>query len=109
MPTILDGYPGLLLNHLYHKCSESSAGIIALKIVNWKDFPPYFKLTEEATEIDQDPRNEENDKRRKLLYKWIERNGSDATYYKLIEIFLEAENREMAEEVCKHIQGCLYS
>ena len=66
---------------------------------------PYLGMSDaDTTVIERDGVGEE-DKRRKLLQKWLQRNGPDATYYKLIEAFIDAENRHIADEICKQLAG----
>ena len=77
------------------------AGIIA----DWKALAPYFGMSgADIVAIERDGVNEE-DRRRKLLQKWLERNGHNGTYYKLVEAFIGAEDKNTADEICRHLAG----
>ena len=52
----------------------------------------------EAEQIKRD-NNDERTMRAEMLLKWREKNGSDATYLALAKIFIQDENRELAEFV----------
>ena len=80
---------------------------MAAKIVDWKALAPHLGMSDaDTTVIERDGVGEE-DKRRKLLQRWLQRNGPDATYYKLVEAFIGAENRHIADEICKLLAGIL--
>ena len=63
----------------------------------------------DAEQIKQD-NNDERTKRVKTLFKWREKNGSDATYLSLVKVFIQDEKLELAEFVMDYfisqIQGC---
>ncbi len=66
---------------------------------NWTWLGPHFKISE--TEIDDIKKNcgEEKDKRLQFFQLWSEKEGSDATYYKLIISLLKLEEKSNAEFV----------
>ena len=88
------------------KCSEDFLIKVAAKIVDWKALAPHLGMTTaaDAVVIERDG-DGENGKRRKLLQMWLQRNGPDATYYRLIEAFIDAEDKDTADEICKYLAG----
>ena len=58
-----------------------------------------LKLTRaDAEQIKQD-NNDERTKRAETLFKWREKNGSDATYLALAKVFIQDEKCELSEFV----------
>ena len=47
---------------------------------------------------------EEKEKRLKFLQKWVDQEGSGATYYKLIDALLKIPNKKDAEFVCRLVK-----
>ena len=87
------------------KCSEDFLTRVAGKIVDWKALAPHLGMTTaDRVAIDRNG-HDEDDKRRILLQRWLQRNGPDATYYRLIEAFVGAEDKDTADEICKHLAG----
>ena len=42
-----------------------------------------------------------------MLERWKERFGREATFFKLVEVFLRADRRDLAENVCEFFkQNC---
>ena len=56
----------------------------------------------DAEQIKQD-NNDERTKRAETLFKWREKNGSDATYLTLMKVFIQDEKRELAEFVVDYL------
>ena len=74
-------------------------------IIDWKALAPHLGMTDaDEVAIKEDGKNEEG-RRRELLQRWLQRNGSEATYYKLIEAFIEANHKNTADKICKHLAG----
>ena len=43
-----------------------------------------------------------------MLERWKERFGREATFFKLVEVFLRADRRDLAENVCEFFkQNCV--
>ena len=71
---------------------------------DWKWLGPYLKINKvEVNDIDS-KNAEERDKRLNFLHVWVEREGSDASYYRLINALLKNGKREDAEFVCALVQ-----
>lgn len=62
---------------------------------------PLDKATQIREDIDQDLRLDDIGKHLSLLTRWKQFYGSGATYKKLIQAFLSAERRDLAECVCQ--------
>ncbi|CAI8042505.1 Guanylate kinase [Geodia barretti] len=86
---------------LKKRCSDGHILDIGVFIA-WRTVGPRLdKISQtDVEDIDRDGHNE-SERRGMLLPLWVERNGDDATYYKLIKAMLEARNGSNADEVCK--------
>ena len=60
---------------------------------------PYLGLSLPAIEVVERDGVGEEDKRRKMLHAWISKNGSAATFKKLIQAFEDSGDRNVAESV----------
>ena len=78
---------------------------MAGKIVDWKALAPHLGMSDAHVVAIERDGVDENDKRRKLLQRWLCHNGPDATYYKLVEAFIGAEDKNTADEICRHLAG----
>ena len=97
---LMDSF-GLKDEMLQKKCSKNHIVEISTFIA-WDKVGPRLKEInrDDITGIDKDG-HDEGDKRSKLLYLWVERNGEDATYDQMITAMLGAKNKSNAEAVCK--------
>ena len=78
--------------------------LIARHIVNWRHVAPHLGLTEpDISAISVDGRDEQ-DRRNMMLNMWIRRNGYDASYHHLLEVCVEAGDRELAENICQELR-----
>lgn len=102
---LLCRHSGLKLKHLRHKCSEYSVAVLAKKIAKWRDLAFHFDMTAANAEAIEHDGVDEEDKRRKLLLRWIAKYGDEATYYNLINKLLRADEVQMADDVCHHVKG----
>ena len=89
--------------NLNKQCSDQHLLEIGT-FVSWRDVGPclFGIKIRDITDIDHDGYNEQ-DRRRKLLNLWVERNGSDATYSAIITAMLKAKKLDEAEKVRKLI------
>ena len=98
----------LKIEYTKQKCSENFlTSKVAAKIVDWKALAPHLGMSDADVVAIQRDGVDEDDRRRKLLQRWLQRNGREATYYKLIEAFIDAENRHIADEICKQLAGII--
>ena len=69
-----------------------------------------LKLTRADAEQIQRDKDDERSRIVETLFKWREKNGSDATYLALMKVFIQDEKRELAEFVMDYfisqIQRC---
>ena len=42
---------------------------------------------------------------KQVLGKWRKKHGRKATFRRLVEVFLEGDNADLAEKVCKYLKG----
>ena len=91
------------------KCSLDTIPEVHKEMTEWRNISPYLfpiKKEEQIVEtINQDMTLDDVGKRRKLLVRWKQFHGSDATYKNLIEAFLSADRRDLAEIICEALSG----
>ena len=80
-------------------CSEKSLLKIALLQFNWKVLGRRLLNSEQDVKDIDHEEKEEQHKREKMLLKWKEQKGSDATYQKLADTLKEVGNMDTAERV----------
>nr|CAB97128.1 GCDD2 [Geodia cydonium] len=76
------------------------------EFIPWKKVGPRLKGISDG-DIDDIDRDgfDQPDKRRRLVNLWAQTNGSQATYYALVEALLKAHMRADAEKVCNLLKG----
>ena len=75
----------------------------------WRDLPTCFKMPKiTSKDIDRDFKGEK-ERRKAFFSQWIEKDGSSATYKRLIAALLEVNCRDDAEGVCKLLKTSLDS
>ena len=94
------------------KCRHDVRLAVAKKMSEWRNVVPYLLPENEEVEdeIHLGPWDEKG-KRNRLLERWIEICGLDATHEKLICAFVAAERIDLAEIVCEKIGefvDCMY-
>ena len=78
--------------------------LIARLIVSWRRLAPYLGLTgPEISAISRDGHGE-LEQRNMMLNEWIRKHGANASYWRLLEVCLEAEDRELADNICQELQ-----
>ena len=91
------------------ECSLDTIPELPKAMTEWRNISPYLfpmKKEEQIVEaINQDLTLNDEGRRYKLLTRWKQFHGSEATYKKLIEAFLSAYRRDLAEIVCKALSG----
>ena len=97
---LLQSY-GLTERMLKKKCSEDHMYKIE-KFISWREVGRHLPniSRHDLRGIDHSGHDDE-DKRYRLLDKWEEKNGDDATYDVMITAMLKAEKKDQATEVCK--------
>ena len=71
---------------------------------DWKCLRPHLSINKTVVDDISKNHTEERYRRQDFFATWVEQNGSNATYYKLIEALLNANKKEYAEFVCKLLQ-----
>ena len=70
--------------------------------ISWRDIGPYLSEIDRVDLNDiQREGDDERDRRRRLLNKWEDRNGLDATYKNMIFAMLRAGKKGDATKVCR--------
>ena len=83
------------------KLTDKGVCAIAKKIMSWKPLRPHLGLTEKDEEaIISDYRKYEEQKKA-LLYRWREKMGECATPRNFVAAALEAEEKELADDIGK--------
>ena len=81
------------------KCSSAHIAKISEHIECWEELSPYFGLTSaEEKEIKFSHAHQYKVQKRKMLWKWINKQGDKATYRELKKVFEEAGESQL---VCK--------
>ena len=86
------------------QCDNDLFLTLMQQIPNFDNAAPFFHLTmAEIDEIESD-QSKAQSRKRVMLEKWRNKNGSDATYLSIVHIFLRMENRQLAEIVIQHVK-----
>ena len=73
------------------RCSSGHIAKISEHLENWEELAPYFGLTgAEEQEIQANNIHQYEVQKRKMVWKWVRKQGSKATYGKLKKVFEEA-------------------
>ena len=81
-------------------CKDEHLCEIALSITDWQSIAPFLGLTEvEESDIKKNYDNTLTQKI-KMLRKWREKFGRQATYRKLARVFTKLNHADLVEEVC---------
>ena len=90
-------------DNLKKPCCDNLFMALMTEIPSFEDAAPHFGFKQpEIVELRTDG-NEERERRLKMLWKWKEKNGSDATYLAIVNIFIEMKNKQLAEVVLTFI------
>ena len=78
-------------------CCDNLFATLKTKIPSFEDAAPHFGFKETEIEELLKDCSYERQRRLQMLWKWKEKNGSDATYLAIVKVFLKMENKELAE------------
>ena len=82
----------------------ASPHLIAGHIVSWKRVARHLGLTEpDISAISMDG-HDEQERKEMMLNKWIQKNGSGASYQCLLNVCVEADDKKLAENVCEELK-----
>ena len=89
-------------DQLYLKCDDEFFNSLSRQITHFDLLALNLGLT--RPQIEEIRRDKDNERSRiiETLWKWRERNGSNATYLALINVFIEDDNIENAEFVLSY-------
>ena len=106
MYTIIHAYSCMLswLDPLDMECSKEHIYIIAKFNFDWRTVGRRLIAAKTINDIDREEHSEQ-DKRDRMLERWLEIKGPEATYRRLITVFKDVENNQVAEEVRKLVEG----
>lgn len=100
---------GVSESDLNQKCTREHLDIITKEVGNWLDYVYALGLSDQETNaIRTDSMLSYGAKSRRMLEVWHNKNGFEATYRRLTNVFLEGGNANIAEIVCKLVQGKHY-
>lgn len=86
-------------------CSDIHLAGVAGEMRRWEGYAPFFGISEvEEEEITRNYEHRYELQKRESLRTWKRKYGEKATYRELIRIFLERDNRKLAEMVSKLCQ-----
>lgn len=89
---------GLTDQQLLTECRDEDLRLLASRLNNWRNID--LQLEKGALDaIDHEPLDEEG-KRRKLLERWKETFGHEATYERLVRCFVDSQRMDLAGFVC---------
>ena len=91
---------------LNQKCSNDHLIHISKLIAQWRDIAPSLGLTpaDEQDIIGDAPQSIQR-QRIGMLYKWSVKEGDNATYQKLAEIFKQCERQDIVDEIKRLVTG----
>ena len=91
------------------ECSLDAIPNVYKAMTAWRNIARHLFSIDAAKRImetmNQDLSLDDEGRRCELLIRWKQFHGSDATYKKLIEAFLSADRRDLAEIVCQTLSG----
>ena len=88
------------------KCSNDHLIHISTLIAQWRDVAPFLGLTpaDEQDIIGDAPQSIQR-QRIGMLYKWSEKEGDNATYWKLAERFKQCRRQDIVDEIKRLVTG----
>lgn len=87
-------------------CDNNLFVVLTKGIISFDHVVPYFGLTPPDIDEIRSENPTEVLKSYRMLWAWKRKNGSDATYLAIVNIFLEMEDRFLAESVLQHVSDC---
>lgn len=98
---LLDDY-NLTETNLYFRVTQELLVHLTKKIGNWRHIAPYLELTEVREEdiAENESKRSNEQQTLRMFQTWSQKLGSQASFLKLVEIFLLVGRKDLAEEVC---------
>ena len=92
-------------NELDKPCSDLDLACLACELTEWERVAPHLGISEaEADEVRHDSKSYWHQKR-DVLRKWKHKQGSGATYRKIITVFCELDKQNLSEELVASSEG----
>ena len=93
-------------SQLDQRCTDEHLRDIALHIDKWEVYASYLGLTQADIDGIKEDGRSNAEKKIRALQEWKRKNAFKATFRFLVEdVFLKAENAELAEKVCSLLIG----
>ena len=84
---------------LHRKCSDNHLATIALSITSWKQLSPFLGLTQQDEDDIQSDNMKNAERKLAMLRRWREKNGDEATYFRLADAFEALKWRNCISEL----------
>ena len=92
-------------DNLNISCDDELFLALIPEITSLDDTAPYFRLTQsEIKEIREDTPGARS-RKWNMLQKWRSKNGSDATYLSIVNIFIQMRDQRLAELVLNKLRS----
>ena len=72
------------------------------QITSFEDTAPYFGFSQAEIEEIRIDKSTERSRKLSLLWKWRNKNGSDATYIAIVKVFLSMQEQNLAEIILQY-------
>ena len=89
---------GLTKEQMQVECSEQIIPALAKRMTGWRNIAPHLRVNDRDVES---VATDDEGKSRKLLERWKEKFGHDATLERLTQCFIKAEKAALADLVCE--------
>ena len=98
----------LSISDIEKQCDDMLFLTLLPEMSNIHDTAPYFGFTQPEIEEIQIDKPSERSRKLSLLYKWRSRNGSDATYLAIVNVFLHMKDQNLAEIILQHVKEKMF-
>ncbi len=100
-PTLDELLEGVSTGKLCRTCNDVDLCDIAQSVTNWKVIAPYLGLSKAEIEAIEVNERKVETRRMAMLYKWKEKLGRKATYWKLAKAFRKAKRADLVDVICR--------
>ena len=97
---------GLAKEHMEERITDEVLFQLARKMTRWRSIDLGLEKSVVDT-VERDPNTQEEDKQKKLLERWKEAYGPEATYQRLATSFSDSRRADLADAVCIARKGML--
>ena len=96
---------GLQMRDVSRVCSQGIRYEISIKIVSWKMIGRLLGIPEETLAAIQVDNNTEDERRFVMLHTWHKKQGSQATYFRLMTALYRHRRCDLVEQLCGMIKS----